>query len=593
MIKKFAVGNYRVFKELSDEIEFSKITILTGANSSGKSSISKALLLLKENTKKNIKLDRIEFSDDESNLGGIDFIRNNIKNDICFHVVTAPNINLRIGGLYLPKEFYFNTFYDKTNNTTTGFLNKFYCDIYDEKGKKHLLFSFYASKEGKDTTLFFNLSFILNQIKNQYKKIPLEKRKLDELSLGLSGYSLINKNDDFYLNGENILNYNKLDEIFSEEKKNESKDLKIFYKILNQSLLDFFTSCSIPKTIVQNPFLYWGFIKPFENESKGDHKDLLSLYFEKDLTDESYILENYIGLMANFETEAINLDKHNFEGLEYKDYIKKISSFNIKDITNPIFFDFFKEIIIPYFITMFRSYIDDFRFEYLEAVRNASTRIFNSDNKWPFNKIIDEYYNLPSNYTEDAVSHKQDFLRKWLRIFEIGDDIIIENVGGIAKRVFITKNKKRTELCDLGYGVNQLLPMLLKVIFSNKMTYDPIYTNLIIEEPEANLHPKFQSILADFFIDVVENFEVRLIIETHSEYLIRKLQYLTGKKQVKPEDSIIYYFHDPQNIPKGEKQIKEIRINEDGSLSDDFGPGFFDEATNWKFELLKLKNLSN
>ncbi|WP_374756318.1 DUF3696 domain-containing protein [Dyadobacter psychrotolerans] len=86
---------------------------------------------------------------------------------------------------------------------------------------------------------------------------------------------------------------------------------------------------------------------------------------------------------------------------------------------------------------------------------------------------------------------------------------------------------------------------------------------------------------------------MQFIVETHSEYLIRKLQYLTAKKQVKPSDSVIYYFHDPNNVPKGEKQVKKIEILEDGSLSDDFGPGFFDEAANWELELIRLKNAKN
>jgi len=36
--------------------------------------------------------------------------------------------------------------------------------------------------------------------------------------------------------------------------------------------------------------------------------------------------------------------------------------------------------------------------------------------------------------------------------------------------------------------------------------------------------------------------------------------------------------------------VKKIEILKDGSLSDDFGTGFFDEALNLEFELLKIKN---
>ena len=47
---------------------------------------------------------------------------------------------------------------------------------------------------------------------------------------------------------------------------------------------------------------------------------------------------------------------------------------------------------------------------------------------------------------------------------------------------------------------------------------------VIIEEPEMNLHPKYQSLLADLFLELSERYGFRFIIETHSEYMIRKTQ---------------------------------------------------------------------
>jgi predicted ATPase len=99
-----------------------------------------------------------------------------------------------------------------------------------------------------------------------------------------------------------------------------------------------------------------------------------------------------------------------------------------------------------------------------------------------------------------------------------------------------------------------------------------------IEEPESNLHPALQSKLADMFIDAARTFNTQFIIETHSEYLIRKLQYFTAKGEIKTEDTAIYYFYPPDDVPPGEEQVKRIDIQEDGSLTDDFGTGFFDEA---------------
>jgi len=83
---------------------------------------------------------------------------------------------------------------------------------------------------------------------------------------------------------------------------------------------------------------------------------------------------------------------------------------------------------------------------------------------------------------------------------------------------------------------------------------------------------------------------MQFIVETHSEYLIRKLQYLVVKGEEKPENIVIYYFDDPDEEKRqGRPQVKKITIQDDGNLSDDFGPGFFDEVARWELELLKLK----
>ena len=122
----------------------------------------------------------------------------------------------------------------------------------------------------------------------------------------------------------------------------------------------------------------------------------------------------------------------------------------------------------------------------------------------------------------------------------------------------------------------------------------PTYTEstLILEEPEANLHPDFQSKLADVIVEAGKLFNIQFIIETHSEYFIRKLQYLTAKKELLPEHSVIYYFTNPNDLEEGERQVRELKIREDGILDGEFGSGFYDEATRLTVELLKLQNLN-
>jgi len=143
----------------------------------------------------------------------------------------------------------------------------------------------------------------------------------------------------------------------------------------------------------------------------------------------------------------------------------------------------------------------------------------------------------------------------------------------------------------LGYGSAKLIPLIIKIPFIFSSPDSRIFHLLLIEEPEANLHPKLQSKLAELFMVAYKKYPLMFLIETHSEYLIRKLQYLTAEKAINTEDIRIYYLNDSKNVAEKEEQVKEIKILEDGSLSEEFGPGFFDETINLKLELLKLKNL--
>lgn len=194
-----------------------------------------------------------------------------------------------------------------------------------------------------------------------------------------------------------------------------------------------------------------------------------------------------------------------------------------------------------------------------------------------------------------------EFINRWLKEFEIADSLIIlHDVDTGNFKPYLRIGAKDVLMADFGYGTSQLIPLLLKIIpednpdhliYGGVFQEHPFHSRVVvIEEPETNLHPALQSKLADLFVEANKKFNIQIIIETHSEYLIRKLQYLTGNGEIKPENTQLYYFHNCDKIPKGEKQIKKININKDGSITDDFGAGFFDEATSWKFELLKLNN---
>ena len=111
---------------------------------------------------------------------------------------------------------------------------------------------------------------------------------------------------------------------------------------------------------------------------------------------------------------------------------------------------------------------------------------------------------------------------------------------------------------------------------------------ICVEEPEIHLHPKYQSLLAELFVEAYQKYNIHFIIETHSEYLIRKLQVMVADKEntLTADDVSLNYIEKDEN---GVSTNRKIEIREDGSLSDSFGSGFFDEATGLSMDLLRMK----
>jgi AAA15 family ATPase/GTPase len=212
---------------------------------------------------------------------------------------------------------------------------------------------------------------------------------------------------------------------------------------------------------------------------------------------------------------------------------------------------------------------------FVESIRANTQRLYTYFSQGTsFNEFLLKF--MRNQYQEN----EKRFLSKWIKEFEIGDDLDFRIVRGVGSQLFILRGKKRINVVDLGYGVTQFLPVLLHIIYNYHEHETANGISLAVQEPETNLHPKLQSKLADLFVDAHRTFGVRFIIETHSEYLIRKLQYLTARGLVGPGDTLIHYLS--HNAP----QLRKIRILPDGRLSEPFGQGFFDEADNLALELL-------
>lgn len=101
--------------------------------------------------------------------------------------------------------------------------------------------------------------------------------------------------------------------------------------------------------------------------------------------------------------------------------------------------------------------------------------------------------------------------------------------------------RELVNITDVGFGISQFLPVLVQCY------YAPHSSVILIEQPEIHLHPSAQAWLADLFIDVSHSWEsgrprkVQLIIESHSEHFLRRLQRRIAERRLERAEVAAYF----------------------------------------------------
>ena len=165
----------------------------------------------------------------------------------------------------------------------------------------------------------------------------------------------------------------------------------------------------------------------------------------------------------------------------------------------------------------------------------------------------------------------------WLQRLELIHSYDLHPVSDTSRDYeFLVKKYKggpEVRLTDIGFGVSQVLPVLILCY------YAPEGSILILEQPEAHLHPKVQTELADVLIDVVKNRNVQIILESHSEYLLSRLQRRIAEKEIAATDTALYFCE----IKDGTSEIEQLNVDEYGNIRN-WPQDFFGDVTG---ELIK------
>ena len=510
-MNKIRFKNFRKFTDFP-EIDLGGITILVGGNNAGKSTLVKAMLLMRDFIHSNVVVNRnnnplmpiFKFDTEHVSVGSFNraFCRNSASKE--------DTLNFTIG----LQEFVISVNIRGTKDALDqSFVEEI--EIYDSLSNTRLRVNFVIN----EVSIHFGIS--KNDMETVDKSIELE-RKSGEL------YARMNQSNDL----DEISRIKvELDfvtkQLLAIGKKGVQTDEEICFDIPNS-----ITAGILPANRMLLPQLFHSPIDYGNSETLGDKR---SKKYKEDEGKKNFLRSN-------------------------DEKIARIS------------------------IRLFKAIRDNY-IEYIYA-HSVSQQVFYNivkDSSDYVTRTIHEFYQSRINEGDEEFI----FLQQWLEIFEIGKSIEIKQYAGEAYRVLIKdeENLDGVDLADKGMGSIQMTVLLLRLVtFMRK--YKAADLTILLEEPEQNLHPALQSLLAELFKEIHDKYGFKFIVETHSEYMVRHVQVLTAKHfKSGYEESpfrVIYF------TKGGDTPCYDMGFQKNGKFEKEFGSGFFNVADDSAMELFDL-----
>lgn len=120
---------------------------------------------------------------------------------------------------------------------------------------------------------------------------------------------------------------------------------------------------------------------------------------------------------------------------------------------------------------------------------------------------------------------------------------------------------------NTGFGLSYTLPIFVACLAA------PENGLVLIENPEAHLHPAAQSKFAAFLAGIVSS-GVQIILETHSDHIINGVRKAVRDEMINKQDALIYFFRQIESSKQD--KVTSIEIDEKGNLTN-WPKGFFDQ----------------
>lgn len=523
-MKKIAFKNFRRFQDFPT-LELGNISIMVGRNNSGKSTMVKAILLVLDYLQ-NQQYNEFSFTNkslEDANIVTFGRAKNNFmeKDEISFQ--------------FTIEDHFFSIEISGSPDDTSAQVDRF--SIVDTVNNIELLINYLA----KEITIS-KRKFIDNEktLTDNALHLLFLRDERDELEKAISKPDFKKASSKGLKQIDNLNKVKQQIENLEKEINSKNENIKYFNELFKKSyeLKDDVYINMTEETVIQ---------------------ELVSDFF----------YQNNIAHKKAIDTRDNNADELTEFNADYSENLEEIIENHRTEILKSI-------------DSAIKS-IKDTQIYYLGANPSKQSALFSIRDKQ--NNLAQAIHNFKQAKIE---SHHQEyiFVKKWMKEFEIGEMFAILLQAGEAYEFYvIDKDGKEEHLSDKGMGSLQVMMIILQlatIIRKHKDTLKNV--TVIVEEPELNLHPEFQGKLADFFHDVNKDYQISFIIETHSEYLIRRTQLFVAENQYTNQEGLnpnpfkVHYF----DVTKGPY---EMNYRNDGRFTNEFGTGFFDVNSNLIFDL--------
>jgi AAA domain, putative AbiEii toxin, Type IV TA system len=142
---------------------------------------------------------------------------------------------------------------------------------------------------------------------------------------------------------------------------------------------------------------------------------------------------------------------------------------------------------------------------------------------------------------------------------EMFSDIGVKQLGrgsGDPFQVQVKVGSKQTNIMDVGYGVSQVLPLIVDAHRASPNT------TLLLQQPEVHLHPKAQAALGSMIKDWVSKGKKTVVVETHSDYLVDRLRLEVKRGNLKGNAVQIFFLEKKGNQTK----LHVLEIDSQGNV---------------------------